>query len=184
MITVEQLRQMMPNCPVAIATVKAPAISDAMTEFGIDQTPIRMAMYLANVAVETGEMRYAREIASGAAYEGRLDLGNTQPGDGLRFPGRGDLEVTGRGNYTACSLALFGDYRLLTEPELLEQPAFGSQAGGWFWQSRGLSLMADAGDFLGIRKKINGVNRSTGMPNGWDAAVDYFRRIKPVLGVA
>lgn len=175
---------MMPHCQLEIAVVKAPAISDAMTQFGIDQTVLRQCMYLANVAVETGELRYKREIASGAAYEGRIDLGNTQPGDGTKFPGRGDLDITGRTNTAACSLALFGDYRLLDTPELLEDPVYGSQAGAWYWQSSGLNPMADAGDFLGIRKRINGVNRDTGMPNGWDMAVDYFQRNKQVLGAA
>lgn len=181
MITLAQLSKMMPHASLGRLQIKLEPVNLAMVAFGIDQTPQRIASYLAQVAHETGEFRYAREIASGVAYEGRVDLGNIHPGDGVKYPGRGDLQITGAKNYEACSLALYGDYRLLEAPELLEAPWDGSQAGGWFWQSHGLNPLADAGDFERISAIINGRNRETGMPNGWESRVAYFQTGKVVF---
>lgn len=178
MFTPKQLRQIMRYCSEATAREYATPINDAQTAFGIDQTNARQAAFIAQVAQESGELCYACEIASGAEYEGRADLGNTKPGDGKRFKGRGLLQVTGRTNYEACSLALYGDYRLLSDPTLLEEPHDGAQAAGWYWQSHSLSPIADAGDFVLLTKKING-----GL-NGYAQRVVYWERAKQVLGVA
>jgi putative chitinase len=182
MISAAQLRQIMPTCPQATINVYAVPIYDAMVAFGIDQTLERQAMFIAQVAHETIELRYVVEIASGAAYEGRLDLGNTQPGDGVKFKGRGLLQITGRLNYASCSLALFGDYRLLSAPQLLEQAAHGADAAGWFWQSNGINLIADAGDFVSVSRRINGTNKITGEPNGLAQRLMYWRRAQLALG--
>ena len=95
-----------------------------------------------------------RELASGQAYESRADLGNVRPGDGVRFRGRGLLQVTGRANYAACGKALGLD--LLAQPELLEQTVNACRSAGWFWQTRGLNALADAGDQLKVTRRING----------------------------
>lgn len=124
-----------------------------MQEFGIT-TAARQASFLAQVGHESGSLVYVRELASGKAYEGRADLVNVQPGDGVRFKGRGLLLVTGRSNYAACGKALGLD--LLTKPELLEQTVSACRSAGWFWQSRGLNALADAGDQVRVSKRING----------------------------
>lgn len=85
---------------------------------------------------------------------GATNLGNTQPGDGWKFRGRGLMQITGRANYAACGKALGID--LLASPELLEQPATAARAAAWFWTSRGLNALADADDIAGITRKING----------------------------
>lgn len=128
-------------------------LNAAMAEFGID-TPLRQAAFLAQVGHESGQLRYVRELASGTAYEGRGDLGNVVAGDGMRFKGRGLLQVTGRANYAACGVALQLD--LLARPELLEQTAAACRSAGWFWQSRGLNRLADAGDQERLTRRING----------------------------
>ncbi|QYG07108.1 glycoside hydrolase family 19 protein [Janthinobacterium sp. PAMC25594] len=135
------------------ATLFLAPLNAAMAEFGID-TPLRQAAFLAQVGHESGQLRHVRELASGAAYEGRADLGNVVAGDGVRFKGRGLLQVTGRVNYAACGVALGLD--LLVAPQLLEQTIFACRSAGWFWQSRGLNRLADAGDQERVTRRING----------------------------
>ncbi|KAB8053140.1 glycoside hydrolase family 19 protein [Janthinobacterium rivuli] len=135
------------------ATLFLAPLNAAMAEFSID-TPLRQASFLAQVGHESGQLRYVRELASGAAYEGRADLGNVIAGDGVRFKGRGLLQVTGRANYAACGVALGLD--LLAAPQLLEQTMFACRSAGWFWQSRGLNRLADAGDQERVTRRING----------------------------
>ncbi|PHV51413.1 chitinase [Janthinobacterium sp. BJB301] len=135
------------------ATLFLAPLNAAMAEFSID-TPQRRASFLAQVGHESGQLRYVRELASGAAYEGRADLGNVIAGDGVRFKGRGLLQVTGRANYAACGVALNLD--LLAAPQLLEQTTAACRSAGWFWQSRGLNRLADAGDQERVTRRING----------------------------
>src|SRR5437660_371930 len=105
----------------AVCGVRAPAIATiypflvaAMEEYDID-TPGRMAMFIAQGAHESTSFTRLEEVAYGIAYEGRADLGNTQPGDGKLFKGRGVFQLTGRTNYAKCSQQCFGDSDLLTD---------------------------------------------------------------------
>lgn len=149
-----QLLAALPCGPKA-ADVWLGPVSDACNEWSIN-TPARQAAFLAQVGHESGCFAYVRELAGGKQYEGRMDLGNTEPGDGQRFMGRGLIQITGRTNYARCSLALFSDTRLLDHPELLEQPILATRSAGWFWKTHGLNEVADAGDFLRITRIING----------------------------
>lgn len=151
-MTLDQLIKIMPY-----ARARAPAfltpLNAAMAEFGVT-TPARQASFLAQVGHESGQLQYVRELASGAAYEGRKDLGNKVAGDGIRFKGRGLIQVTGRANYEACGAALGLD--LMAHPELLEQPVNACRSAGWFWKARGLNELADAGDQVRVTRRING----------------------------
>ncbi|WP_300756319.1 glycoside hydrolase family 19 protein [Janthinobacterium sp.] len=151
-MTLAQLMAIMPYAGQHATLFLAP-LNAAMAEFSIN-TPLRQAAFLAQVGHESGQLRYVRELASGAAYEGRADLGNVIAGDGVRFKGRGLLQVTGRANYAACGVALRLD--LLARPELLEQTLYACRSAGWFWQSRGLSALADAGDQERVTRRVNG----------------------------
>lgn len=151
-LSVKQLLAIMPLAGRRAGLFLAP-LNAAMAQFGID-TPLRQASFLAQVAHESGQLLWLRELASGAAYEGRSDLGNVVAGDGVRFKGRGLLQITGRANYAACGVALGLD--LLAAPQLLEQPVAACRSAGWFWQSRGLNRLADADNQERITRRING----------------------------
>lgn len=175
MISADTLKQI---CPLARVERMEPFVDPlalAMDEFGIN-TPKRQAAFLAQLAHESGSFRYVKELASGEAYEGRADLGNTESGDGVRYKGRGLIQITGRSNYAACGTDL--GVNLLTNPELLELPNYACRSAAWFWDSRGLSLLADADDFIKITKRING-----GV-NGLADRTAYWERAKDALGVA
>ena len=109
------------GCSAALADRYAVPLADACQRYSIN-TPARLAAFLAQIGHESGGLQFTREIAGGQAYEGRIDLGNTEPGDGPRFRGRGLLQVTGRSNYAALSDALGVDF--VADPSLLEQSTF------------------------------------------------------------
>ena len=117
-----------------------------------------MAAFVAQIGHESGQLKYVKEIwgptKAQARYEGRADLGNTVAGDGSKYRGRGLIQITGRANYKACGEALALD--LINEPELLEKPQHACMSAAWFWASRGLSTLADAGQFDKITQRING----------------------------
>lgn len=161
-ITSQQLLQILPNAGKQ-AGVFASALSLAMDKYQIN-TRLRMAAFIAQVGHESGQFRYVRELG-GDQYLSKYDtgslakrLGNTTEadGDGQKYRGRGLIQITGRDNYLACSKALFGDDRLLRTPELLEQAEWACKSAAWFWNSRSLSALADAKDFNGITRRING----------------------------
>ena len=152
MVTLEQLQKIMPYARKRAEVFLVP-LNEAMHEFHIN-SPIRRAAFLAQIAVESGELRYVEEIASGAAYEGRTDLGNTQPGDGIRYKGRGLIQITGRANYAQCGKVL--GQPLVEQPDLLEGVVLACRSSTWFWASRGCNALADDGDFERITRRING----------------------------
>lgn len=157
MITLDQLQRIMPHAGKRAAVFLAP-LNAAMQEFNIT-TPKRQAAFLAQIAHESGSLRYVRELASGEDYDtGRLAqrLGNTPEadGDGQRYRGRGLVQITGHDNYLLCGLAL--DLDLLAEPELLEQPALACRSAAWFWHNAGLNDLADRCEFTRITKRVNG----------------------------
>ena len=170
MSIVQQIRQIAPNAKVDVQTMANTFEANAL-KYGIT-TEKRLDAFLSQLAEETDGFRSLREYASGAAYEGRKDLGNTQPGDGVKFRGRGGIMITGRTNYAATSKHLYGDNRLLDTPQLLEQPAPAMLSSMHYWQSRGCNELADVGDYKGITKKING-----GL-NGWADRLTYWERAK------
>ena len=141
------------GCALVRADTWAPHLTEAMVRFDIN-TVRRQTAFLAQVGHESGRLRYVRELASGEAYEGRADLGNTEPGDGVRFKGRGLIQITGRANYRACGDAL--GLNLLDTPALLEAPKYAALSAGWFWDVKRLNALADIGDFDRITRRING----------------------------
>ncbi len=172
MITPAQLVAIMPYAKKK-ADEYAPLLNRAMAEFSILDSKERMAAFLAQIAHESSELQYVKELASGKAYEGRKDLGNIHPGDGVKFKGRGLIQVTGLANYLKCGAAL--GLNLLEQPELLETPENACRSAGWFWDEHHLNDFADSGQFLTITRKINGGT------NGLAERENYWLRANRVL---
>ena len=172
-ITAQQLLQILPNAGQS-AGVFVSALNTAMNHYQIVGTK-RVAAFIAQIGHESGQLRYVKEIWGPtkfqAKYEGRADLGNTVAGDGSRYRGRGLIQITGRANYAECGEALGLD--LISHPELLEKPQHACMSAAWFWASRGLSTLADAGSFSKITSRING-----GQNGAADRQVLYARALK------
>ncbi len=149
-MTPETLKQVLPYSGDQADTFAGP-LTDAMLSYNIN-TSLRIAQFLANVATETESLHLMLERGSGENYQGRM--GNTEPGDGPRFKGRGCLQITGRANYAACGEALGLD--LLNHPELLEMPKFAALSAAWYWQAHGCNILADKFEFGSIVLAING----------------------------
>ncbi|MFT3712262.1 MAG: peptidoglycan-binding protein [Archangium sp.] len=171
-VTLGQLHAIMPSLPMSKARAYLPLLNRAMAEAHIN-TKSRKAMFLAQLAHESVQLRFFEEIASGAAYEGRRDLGNTHPGDGVRYKGRGPIQLTGRANYRAAGKALH--LPLEAQPKMAARPSVGFRTAAWFWTSHGLNALADRGDFIGVTRRINGGT------NGLSSRQAYYRKALRVL---
>lgn len=183
-LTEQQLQRIMPNARRQ-AGVFVSALNAAMVHRQIN-SPKRQAAFLAQVGHESGQLQYVRELG-GEQYLSKYDtgnlavkLGNTPEadGDGQRYRGRGLIQITGRNNYLRCSLALFGDERLLRTPELLELPQWAAESAAWFWWVRELNVLADQDEFEAITRKING-----GL-NGLTDRLELWARARAVLCVS
>ena len=188
-LTEEQLKKICPHISDINLKVYTPLLNTAFEKYQIN-TKERIACFLAQIIHESGSFKYVEEIASGKAYEGRLNLGNTQAGDGVKFKGRGLIQTTGRSNYRAVSIFLFNDLRLLDNPEILEQPEYALESACYYWKTRELNLICDKPDnwviihkdksrdkFQLLTIKING-----GL-NGYSDRLHHYKLAKEVLGI-
>lgn len=117
--------------------------------------PLVMLGAISTVRVECGKgYKPIREYASGAAYEGRKDLGNTQPGDGVRFAGRGLLQITGRANYTHYGNLIGVD--LVNNPELALDLTNSAKIFALYFKERKVIEACLAKDWTRVRYLING----------------------------
>lgn len=174
MITRQQLQAMMPFAKSVNIDKYLEPLNDVMERFEIN-TPKRIAAFIAQLAHESGSLKYSEEIADGHAYEGRKDLGNTEKGDGKRFKGRGLIQLTGRANYT--KFAQFCRRDVVKFPQLVSNPDLSALVSGWFWDRANLNNYADRDDFKGITRRING-----GL-NGYEDRLKHWTRCKSVLNV-
>jgi predicted chitinase len=151
------------GCSRAVADRYLVAFNAAMIAAGC-VTRNRAAMWCAQLGHESAGLRYMEEIASGAAYEGRASLGNTQPGDGRRFKGRGPIQVTGRANYAAVSKWAHAKGYVPTPTYFLDRPAelasdrYGFLGPVWYWTVARPTINArcDEGAVTAVTKLING----------------------------
>ncbi|MBF6327399.1 glycoside hydrolase family 19 protein [Nocardia transvalensis] len=175
----EQLVAIMPELPPDRAQEYLPSLNAAMRE-GEITTPLRQAAFLAQLAYESCELRYFEELGDDDYFRqydpGRPNTaaGNTEPGDGPRYHGRGPIQLTGRANYRAAGEALGLD--LEGDPALAARPDIGFRIAQWYWTSRTLNALADAGDFAGVTQAVNGGY------HGLAAREAYYYRALEVLG--
>lgn len=174
MITVADLLAIMPTAKRAQVELLYPHLEPATNRFHID-SPRRLAAFIAQVAHESGALVYMAEIASGETYEGRAELGNSQPGDGKKFKGRGGLMITGRANYRECGGTL--GVALDVYPELAERPEYFWKIAAWYWNSRALNRFADTDSFGAITKRVNGSYTHL------DERIGYWLRARKYLAV-
>ena len=196
-ITEQQLLQILPNAGRQ-AGVFVPVLNTAMNRYAIVGS-MRAAAFIAQIGHESGQLTRLAENLNYSAeglmktWPSRFDLvrataaarkpeqianivyggrmGNTEPGDGWKYRGRGLIQVTGKTNYAACGEALGAD--LINRPELLEQPQYAALSAAWFWSVNGLNTLADAGDLRKITQRING-----GQNGAADRAELYARALK------
>jgi predicted chitinase len=155
-------------------------------------TPARVAAFLAQLGHESAGFRFTSEIwgptPAQQRYEGRRDLGNTEPGDGSRFRGRGFIQTTGRANYQLVRDRLrerlsidVPDFE--AEPEQLAELQWACLSAADYWDMRGLNALADAGEFDRISKAINlGNPNSSRVPNGQADRRARWERVRRALG--
>ena len=173
MLSETQIRQMMPRAGMRLDE-HLPFIEEALV-WGKIAEPLDVADFFAQLAHESGEYKFMREIHDGSNYEGRLDLGNTEPGDGIRYPGRGGIQVTGRAAARAAGLALGVDFE--NDPGKMELPEWATKVSAWFWTvyKPYLQPASRAGWFRVTTKIVNGGY------NGWADRLDYYTRNRNIL---
>lgn len=162
-ITAMQITQILPDSVWRVSKFIGP-INTTLDTYGIS-TSARIAAFIAQVGVESGQLRYVRELWGPTPQQKRYDppggladeLGNTQAGDGFKYRGRGLIQITGRSNYEAASASLGQTF--YENPELVEEPLWAAMVSGWFWEQKGLNALADKNDsaaFEEITKRVNG----------------------------
>jgi putative chitinase len=185
MLTSDQLHNVMPQLAPAKRATLFPFLTAAIDEFAIGQ-PARTAAFLAQLAHESGQLRFMEELWGPTPAQRRYEppatlagkLGNTETGDGRRFKGRGPIQITGRANYRR-----FGDLLgldLVGDPARAALPEVAFRIAGLFWSKKGLNELADqvtAEAFREITRRING---------GFNGLADrerFYEAAKTALGV-
>jgi len=147
-----------------------PAIQAACLEHGLTDRASIIAV-LATVGTEVGSFEPINEFGDAAyfaKYQGKL--GNIQPGDGVRYHGRGFIQLTGRSNYHTYQQKL--GVPLEDQPELALDGAVAARILGCYFQDHGIGDCARQGDWETVRRKVNG-----GL-NGWDRFSDLVSRLE------
>jgi putative chitinase len=141
-------------------------------------TPLRLAHFWAQMAHETGGFRWDEELGNEAyfsKYDYRADLGNTEPGDGYRYRGRGIIQITGRFNYGRMQNKL--GWELIEMPDLAKAAPVAIQIALTYWNDRNINDYADDDNLLLVTKRINGGT------NGLTGRALYLQKAKKVLGL-
>jgi putative chitinase len=178
-LTIAQLKAIMPNAKLQNITLfyknfLAYKWLHKMTE------ALEVAAFISQIAQETNELIWIQELATGAEYEGRIDLGNTLPGDGVLFKGRAYLQLTGRFNYRAFTKwynenFIVQENFVKTPERIAQEPELWMLASIFFWKTNGLDQFSIYSDCKKTTKKINGGY------NGFNERLKYFNLAKKTL---
>lgn len=181
-LTLEELNAIFPEAAKAGRTKKfLEGINLVIKEQNLN-TVNRIAGFLSQIGVESEELLYTKELGNNSYFDKydpqhnpkkAADLGNTQPGDGAKYKGRGLIQVTGRANYKKCGEALGLD--LVNKPELLEEPTYACESAGWYWGYRNINAACDTDDIVKITKLVNGGTTAL------DRRKSYYDKAKKVL---
>ncbi|RIX98811.1 peptidoglycan-binding protein [Aureimonas flava] len=156
----------------AIVAAVSPILAPTLDEYDIGSR-LRIAHFMAQVTHECAGFRTTEEFASGSAYEGRTDLGNTKRGDGVRYKGRGLLQLTGRANYRRLGERL--GLPLEDEPEIAADPAISLRIACEYWHERRINPACDGDDLVKVTRLVNG-----GL-NGLEDRRNFLKRAKAAL---
>lgn len=173
-LTNQQLVHIYPYSTLVNREKYLPYINQYSEFFGVN-TREQLSAFLAQIGHESGQLRYVEEIASGKAYEGRKDLGNVFKGDGVRFKGRGLLQITGRANYNKISQDTKIDF--VNYPQWLSEPEYAVMSAFWYWNKHNLNRYATGleTDFKTLTRRINGgLNGYTDRLNLWNKAKEIL----------
>jgi putative chitinase len=165
-------------------------------KFEID-TKGEICHILAQLAHESDSFNAMEEYSTGQQYEGRLDLGNKVRGDGIKFKGRGPLQVTGRNNYSLMGIKAGAPMKFIYNPELLATPQWGVWSACIFWTEKGLLSISNMDDSVRLpykRKVDDGKyeiiqvspveyisRRVNGGVNGLQERVKFYERAKAII---
>lgn len=158
----------------AIIAATGPILKETLDKYEIS-TPLRVVHFIGQSMEEAAGLCTTREFASGREYEGRADLGNTHPGDGVRYAGRGFLQLTGRANYARVESEI--GQPIVEHPELVEALPLALVVSCVYWRDRMINRFADADDIEHVTHTING---------GWNGIAQrilYTDRAKRALGL-
>jgi predicted chitinase len=161
------------GCKPEVVEKHWPAIQAACVESGLVDRASVIAV-LATIGTEVSSFEPINEFGGPAYfkknYEGRTDLGNTHPGDGVRYHGRGFIQLTGRANYRNYGQRLH--VPLEDDPDLALDAGVAARILGTYFRDRDIPSAARKGDWQGVRRKVNG-----GL-NGWDRFSKLVERLE------
>jgi putative chitinase len=129
-------------------------LNSCLSRFQIN-TPIRMRHFISQISHESGGGKWMKELASGSAYEGRRDLGNTQPGDGRKYKGAGFIQLTGRANYSAFS-------KFMKDPKIMDGVDYvalnyPATSAGFWWTNNNMNALCDRNPTVEeVTRRVNG----------------------------